>query len=79
MIAKNLDSLQFQRLLEKSAWEDNECRSIYYAKIKIHAINGDLGMGVVEVELGCTQSIHDCVEDTELSSRESTNHHATRS
>jgi hypothetical protein len=24
----------------------------------------DLGVGVVEVELGCTQGIHDSIEDT---------------
>ena len=35
-------------------------------------------IGVVEVELGSTQSAHYCVEDSELSGSESSNHDATR-
>mmetsp|Transcript_4023 Transcript_4023/g.8507 ORF Transcript_4023/g.8507 Transcript_4023/m.8507 type:complete len:103 (+) Transcript_4023:1192-1500(+) len=33
--------------------------------------------GVMEVEFGCTQSIHYCVEDSELSCSEGSNHNAT--
>mmetsp|Transcript_25561 Transcript_25561/g.43325 ORF Transcript_25561/g.43325 Transcript_25561/m.43325 type:complete len:140 (+) Transcript_25561:16-435(+) len=34
-------------------------------------------VGVVEVEFRCAQSIHYCVEDTELTSSKSSNHNAT--
>jgi hypothetical protein len=31
----------------------------------------DLGVGVVEVELGCTQGIHDSIEDTDCEREQS--------